>query len=56
MVKVDGRRIDDVHGTLPLMPASTEKLLTATAMLAEGRADRHVPDRGRGDGARRTTA
>jgi serine-type D-Ala-D-Ala carboxypeptidase/endopeptidase (penicillin-binding protein 4) len=34
-VKVDGRRVDDVHGTLPLMPASTEKLLTATAMLAK---------------------
>ncbi len=35
--KIDGRTIDDVRGSLPLMPASTEKLLTATALLA------HVP-------------
>ena len=34
-VKVDGRRIDDVRGSLPVMPASTEKLLTATALLSK---------------------
>jgi serine-type D-Ala-D-Ala carboxypeptidase/endopeptidase (penicillin-binding protein 4) len=34
-VKLDGRRVDDVRGSLPLMPASTEKLLTSTAMLAK---------------------
>ncbi len=34
-VKVDGRRIDDDRGSLPVMPASTEKLLTATAMLSK---------------------
>jgi D-alanyl-D-alanine carboxypeptidase/D-alanyl-D-alanine-endopeptidase (penicillin-binding protein 4) len=34
-VKVDGRRIEDDQGSLPLMPASTEKLLTATALLSK---------------------
>ncbi|HVN51994.1 MAG TPA: D-alanyl-D-alanine carboxypeptidase/D-alanyl-D-alanine-endopeptidase [Acidimicrobiales bacterium] len=34
-VELDGRRIDDVRGSLPLMPASTEKLLTASALLAK---------------------
>jgi serine-type D-Ala-D-Ala carboxypeptidase/endopeptidase (penicillin-binding protein 4) len=34
VVRADGRTIDDVNGTLPLMPASTEKLLTTTALLA----------------------
>ncbi len=34
VVHANGRTIDDVKGTLALMPASTEKLLTATAVLA----------------------
>jgi D-alanyl-D-alanine carboxypeptidase/D-alanyl-D-alanine-endopeptidase (penicillin-binding protein 4) len=35
VVKLDGRTIDDVRGSLPLMPASTEKLLTASALLSK---------------------
>jgi D-alanyl-D-alanine carboxypeptidase/D-alanyl-D-alanine-endopeptidase (penicillin-binding protein 4) len=33
-VTVDGRVVDDVRGGLPVLPASTEKLLTSTALLA----------------------
>ncbi len=39
VVHADGRTIDDVKGTLPLVPASTEKLLTATAALAHDSPD-----------------
>jgi len=34
VVRADGRTIDEVNGSMPLMPASTEKLLTSTALLA----------------------
>jgi D-alanyl-D-alanine carboxypeptidase/D-alanyl-D-alanine-endopeptidase (penicillin-binding protein 4) len=34
VASVDGRTIDDVRGGLPVLPASTEKLLTASALLA----------------------
>ena len=39
VVKADGRTIDDVNGALPVMPASTEKLLTSTAVLAHVKPD-----------------
>jgi D-alanyl-D-alanine carboxypeptidase/D-alanyl-D-alanine-endopeptidase (penicillin-binding protein 4) len=39
VVKLDGRTVDDVRGSLPLMPASTEKLLTASALLSKVGAD-----------------